>query len=63
MSEKTYTCSRCQAQLRDQRVDFTYLGHIFHADLPCCPKCGMVFIPQDVAEGKMAEVEAMLEEK
>jgi hypothetical protein len=31
--------------------------------LPRCPRCGLVFIPEELALGKMAEVEKLLEDK
>ena len=31
--------------------------------LPRCPSCGLTMIPKSLAEGKMAEVEALLEDK
>ena len=40
-----------------------YLGNEFSAVLPTCPKCGMVLVTQEVALGKMAEVEQILEDK
>jgi len=39
------------------------MGHTFHTDLPKCPKCGQIFISEDMAKGKMAEVETELEDK
>ena len=56
-------CCKCHKELALKRVDFTYLGHIFHTDAPRCPQCGMVFISNVLAEGKMAEVEKSLEDK
>ena len=32
-------------------------------ELPCCPVCGRVFISAELAEGRIAEVEQMLEDK
>jgi uncharacterized protein with PIN domain len=56
-------CCDCKKALVEKRVDFTYLGHDFHADALRCPECGRVFIPESLAEGRMKEVEEMLEEK
>jgi hypothetical protein len=36
---------------------------MFPVDLPKCPKCGQVLITEDLALGKMAEVEKLLEDK
>ena len=32
-------------------------------DVRTCPGCGKVFISQDLAEGRMAEIEEQLEDK
>ncbi len=56
-------CCRCGVPLVLKRADFSYLNYNFHVDVPRCPVCGMIFLPQDLVEGKMAEVEAVLEEK
>ena len=42
---------------------FDYLGHNFHTDILCCPKCGEVFLPEPLVTGRMAEVERELEDK
>jgi hypothetical protein len=35
----------------------------FSHDVLRCPKCRKVFIPRELAEGRMAEVEMMMEDK
>lgn len=50
-------------ELQVQKKIFKYLGHSFSHDVLTCPKCGKVFIPQELAEGRMAQVEEMLEDK
>ncbi len=42
---------------------FSYLDHSFHTDLLRCPRCGQVFIPEELVKGKMQEVEMALEDK
>ncbi len=56
-------CEKCQAALVEKKVHFTYLGHAFSADLPCCPSCGQVFISEELAKGRIAQVEMTLEDK
>jgi RNase P subunit RPR2 len=56
-------CHGCQQQLVPQKTDFHYLGHHFYADVLRCPGCGQVFIPEEMARGRMAEVEMQLEDK
>lgn len=46
-----------------KKTRFSYLGRTFTHDVQRCPKCGSVFIPRALAEGKMAEVEQQMEDK
>jgi hypothetical protein len=46
-----------------KKTDITYLGSQFSLELPVCPECGMVFVPEELATGKMLEVEKILEDK
>lgn len=56
-------CCKCRKQLVEKPVKFTYLGREFRHTVPCCPKCGQVLITEEMARGKMAEVEMLLEGK
>ena len=56
-------CCKCGVPLVERKTAFNYLGYSFNTDLPGCPICGQVFIPEDVVKGKMASVEMELEEK
>ena len=49
--------------LEQVKVQVGYLGSAFDVSLPRCPSCGLTMIPKSLAEGKMAEVEALLEDK
>jgi hypothetical protein len=40
-----------------------YLGNAYPVDLLRCPQCGLVFVPEELALGKMVEVEKALEDK
>ena len=46
-----------------KKTVFSYLGHTVSHEVLTCPKCGKVFIPEELAEGRMAEVEEQLEDK
>lgn len=61
--KKTIICQRCQKELVPQKTDFTYLGHSFYAEVLRCPECGQVFIPEELAKGRISEVEMQLEDK
>lgn len=60
---KVWKCCRCNEALVPKKTVLSYLGHTVAHEVPTCPKCGRVYIPQELAEGKMAEVEELLEEK
>ncbi len=57
------TCSRCGVKMALARADFRYLGHNFHTEVMRCPKCGAVYIPEELAEGEIADAETALEDK
>lgn len=56
-------CDKCKVEMVELDVDFSYLNRSFRHKVPRCPVCGQVFIPEELAMGRMSEVEKMLEEK
>lgn len=58
-----WECANCGVPLQLGKVDIAYLGSSFPVELLKCPKCGLVLIPEELALGKMAEVEKALEDK
>jgi len=60
---RVWLCHRCQREMVPQKTDFGYLGHSFYADILACPECGLVLIPEELAKGRIAEVEMQLEDK
>jgi predicted RNA-binding Zn-ribbon protein involved in translation (DUF1610 family) len=58
-----WSCDACGKPLVMREVEFYYLNGSFHVNLPACPECGLVFINEALATGKMAEVEGILEDK
>ncbi|MCB2191125.1 MAG: hypothetical protein KQI62_06140 [Deltaproteobacteria bacterium] len=58
-----WRCEKCGTKLEPAKVTVEYLGNEFSAELPRCPRCGMVMISESLALGKMAEVEQILEDK
>lgn len=56
-------CAKCNQELTLGKVNALYLGNKFPVNLLRCPGCGMVFVPEDLAMGKMAQVEQGLEDK
>ncbi|MEL7567866.1 MAG: DVU_1557 family redox protein [Dehalobacterium sp.] len=60
---KKLICHLCKEELKPAKTFFEYLGHSFHTDVLKCPQCGQVFIPEELAKGRMADVEMQLEDK
>jgi hypothetical protein len=56
-------CAKCNRELVVGPVNVEYLGNRFTAELAKCPHCGFVLVSEELALGKMAEVEQMLEDK
>lgn len=56
-------CARCGERLEQRKVQAFYMNSAFDVLLPRCPSCGLTLVPKSLAEGKMAEVEALLEDK
>ena len=56
-------CARCDVNLVLKKTVFDYMGRSFTHEVPACPVCNKVLIPQELAEGRMAEVEEQLEDK
>jgi hypothetical protein len=45
------------------RASAAYLGYRFPVELPGCPVCGKLYVPEDLVKTKVTELETMLEEK
>jgi hypothetical protein len=58
-----WVCCRCSQPLEVGPVQLSYLGNSFTLDLPRCSTCGLILIPEELATGKMMEVEQVLEDK
>jgi RNase P subunit RPR2 len=58
-----WMCSNCDLPLEPSKVMVTYLGNSYPVQLMRCPKCGMVMVTEELAMGKMNEVEKALEDK
>ncbi|MBG0776619.1 MAG: DNA-binding protein [Desulfovibrionaceae bacterium] len=58
-----WRCACCDCDLVLAPVELEYMGSHFSVELPACPQCGAVLVPEPLALGKMAEVEKLLEDK
>jgi ribosomal protein S27AE len=61
--KRVWRCGRCKRELVTKKVVLEYMGYNISHELPVCPSCGKVFISEDLAEGRMCEVEQTLEDK
>ncbi len=62
-TENVFACVKCGMLLEPGKVSVSYLGSSFQVELLRCAKCGIVLITEDLALGKMLEVEQLLEDK
>lgn len=56
-------CSKCNVPMEEKELTFKYLNRSFRHKVPRCPKCGQVYLPEELVKGRMAEVEKSLEDK
>jgi ribosomal protein S27AE len=58
-----WECGKCGGALEAGTVEVAYMGSKYPVELPRCPRCGIVYIPEQLALGKMARIEQLLEDK
>ena len=58
-----WLCAACGIPLEQSKVEIAYRGSAFPVDLHRCSRCGIVFIPEELALTRMAEAEKILEDK
>lgn len=61
--EEKLICDKCNIEMQLIEVQFKYLSRSFRYKVPRCPQCGQVSLPEELVNGRMSEVEAMIEEK
>ncbi|MEG1633277.1 MAG: hypothetical protein RR314_04415 [Oscillospiraceae bacterium] len=61
--EGKLTCKKCSVPLVKGSAVFGYLDNAFPVELPVCPKCGFIYVPEELALGKVLSVEKALEDK
>lgn len=62
-ADMSWICEPCGVHLAPGKVELQYLGNAFHVELPVCPQCGAVFVYEELALGRIFEVEQLLEDK
>jgi Zn-finger nucleic acid-binding protein len=61
--QNTWLCAGCGIDLQPGNVTVSYLDNAYPVELLRCPRCGLTWVPEETALGKMAEVEKTLEDK
>lgn len=61
--DMNWFCHACNVPLEPGMVELHYMENVFKVELPICPQCSAVLIAEDLAVGKMLEVEQLLEDK
>ena len=56
-------CEHCDAGMKEMEAEFSYLNRSFRHKVMRCPVCGLAYIPEELARGRMREVEMALEDK
>ncbi len=56
-------CDLCKIKMVMKEATFEYLGRTLKHKVLRCPSCGQVYVSEDLAKGRMSEVESLLEDK
>ena len=62
-AESPWHCAKCGGPLELKTIVVYYLRYDFPVKMLKCQTCGLVLVTEDLALGKMAEVEQLLEDK
>jgi hypothetical protein len=63
ISAGDWVCGKCGDPLVSAKVNVRYLGTTFTVDLLKCTRCNIVMVSEEIATGKMAQAEEVLEDK
>jgi len=63
LKDDALLCELCGVEMKDMDAQFSYLNRSFRHKVMRCPACGLVYIPESLARGRMREVEMALEDK
>ncbi|MFY9130702.1 MAG: DVU_1557 family redox protein [Saccharofermentanales bacterium] len=63
LSEGELYCGLCHVPLENGPITLRYMGNDFPILMPKCPLCGLGLIPEELATGKIFDVERALEDK
>jgi hypothetical protein len=58
-----WICAGCSVALEPGKVTVSYLDNAYPVEMLRCPRCGLTWVPEEIALGRMAEIEKILEDK
>lgn len=61
--DEGWRCHKCGQLLAPVSVNIEYMGSSFFVELAGCPACGLILVDEELASGRMLEVEKLLEDK
>ena len=61
--DEGWVCGKCGRPLAPVSLNVEYMGASFHVELAGCPECGTAMVDEELAAGRMLEVEKLLEDK
>ncbi|MEG0829730.1 MAG: DNA-binding protein [Anaerovoracaceae bacterium] len=61
--KQTLICDKCKVEMEEMEAQFSYLDRSFRHNIMRCPKCGQVCLSEEIVNGRMNEVEGLMEEK
>ena len=56
-------CDRCKVEMEELEAQFSYLGKSFRHKVSRCQQCGQICLSEELVNGRMSQVEAMMEDK
>lgn len=63
MPEEKMICLKCNKEMQISKGNLLYLGSKISYDFLTCPECKAIYIPPELVEGKMHEIEMAFEDK
>ncbi len=63
VKKQTLICDKCQIEMEELEAEFLYLNKTFRHKVRRCPKCGQIYLSEEIVSGRMKDVEKKLEDK
>ncbi|WP_414151465.1 DVU_1557 family redox protein [Acetobacterium carbinolicum] len=63
MIDEKIVCLKCNKTMEIKKGKLKYLENIINYEFLTCPECKTIYIPEELVEGKMHEIEMAFEDK